>query len=57
MNVIRNERYLNLVKKIAQSIKNKVGTHPPTNGPFYSYMKKEEEIKMKKEKEERMRIY
>ena len=53
MNVIRNERYLNLVKKIAQSIKNKVGTHPPTNGPFYSYMKKEEEIKMKKEKEEK----
>ena len=52
LKVIRNEKYLNIVKKIALSIKNKLGIHPPTNGAFYSFMKREEEIKMKKQKEE-----
>ena len=54
-NVFRNEKYKTLVKKIAYSIKNKIGSHPPTNGAFYSYMKKEEEIKMKREEEIKMK--
>ena len=54
-NVFRNEKYKTLIKKIAYSIKNKIGSHPPTNGAFYSYMKKEEEIKMKREEEIKMK--
>ena len=56
MKVIRNEKYMNIVKRIALSIKNKLGIHPPTNGAFYSYMKKEEEMKLKKEKEEKYKL-
>ena len=56
MNVIRSEKYMNIVKKIAWSIKSKLGIHPPTNGVFYSYIKKEEELKLKKEKEHQYKL-
>ena len=56
MKVIRNEKYMSIVKKIALSIKNKLGIHPPTNGAFHSYMKKEEEMKLKKEKDEKYKL-
>ena len=47
---------MNIVKKIAWSIKSKLGIHPPTNGVFYSYVKKEEELKLKKEKEHQYKL-
>ena len=56
MKVIRSEKYMNIVKKIAWSIKSKLGIHPPTNGVFYSYIKKEEELKLKKEKEHQYKL-
>ena len=55
MKVIRNEKYLNLIKKLAQGIKNTLGLHPPTNGAFYSYMIKEEK-KLKKNEEEKYKL-
>ena len=54
--IIRNEKYFNIVKRIAQSIKIKLGIHPPTNGAFYAFMKKEEEMKLKQAKEEKYKI-
>ena len=56
MKVIRSEKYMNLVKKIAQSIKNKLGIHPPTHGAFGSYIQKEEEIKLIKKKKETYKL-
>ena len=54
--VFRNEKYMNIVKKIANNIKIKLGLHPPTNGAFYTFVKKEEEIKLKKIKEKKYKL-
>ena len=57
MKVIRSEKYLNIVKKIALSLKNKLGIHPPTHGAFGSYIQKEEEMKLViKEKKEKYKL-
>ena len=57
MKVIRSEKYLNIVKKIALSLKNKLGIHPPTHGAFGSYIQKEEEMKLIiKEKNEKYKL-